>query len=215
MESAARLGDVQRRYGHGAKAGRRLPQLPGQVRSRTVNIPDQMSRRIQAGLAAECFERYVFQRHADAAGIQAVAAQAGGHTVAQRHQAGADLFPAHQVIGEGSAVAHGLDRIGGVAGLDGTFVKAVGVFPQLAAHLSQQLLGHGGIAGGQLTDGFYTVFFQGLGGGAAGIQQVAQRLRPNDILPPVYRNDRCSVRFFHIAAQLGKHFIERNSHRNR
>ena len=35
-----------------------------------------------------------------------------------------------------------------------------------------------------------------------------RRLRPNDILPPVYWNDRCSVRFFHVAAQLGKHFIE-------
>ena len=173
-----------------------------------------MGGRVQAGLAAECFERYVFQRHADAAGIQAVAAQAGGHTVAQRHQAGADLFPAHQVVGEGSAVAHGLDRIGGVAWLNRAFVKTVGVFPQLAAHLSQQLLGHGGVAGGQLADGFDAVLSQQLLGRAAYIQQVPHRQGPDD-RPPVFPgNNRCSVRFFHVAAKFRKHFIERNTNRN-
>ena len=97
----------------------------------------------------------------------------------------------------------------------GSGVQPVGVLPQLAPHLAQQLLRQRPVAGRQLADGLHAVLLQRLGGGAPGKQHIPQRQRPHNALPTAAGDHRGGIRLFQVAAQLGKHLVERHAHAER
>ena len=116
-------------------------------------------------------------------------------------------------MGEGGAVAHGLHRLRVQSGPDRSAVQPVGVFIKLGAHLAHEGLQCFLLAGGQLADGFDAVLSQQLLSRAAYIQQVPHRQWPDDGAPVFPGNNGGGVRFFIIAAQLGKDLVEADADR--
>ena len=134
------LGDVERGDGEHPDGRRRPPRAARELHGGALDVLHQAGGRLKPLLARDGAEAAVLDRDLHAAAVESLPPQAHGDTVGERREPRAHLLPAGEVVRKCRAVADGLDRLALRLRPDGAAVKAVGVFVQLAAELTEQFL---------------------------------------------------------------------------
>ena len=142
------------------------------------------------------------------AALHPAVSQPCGDLVCKKGKASADFGLSSQIVGKGEAVAYGFGRRCITGRGDRAAIQTQSVFLQLGPLFSQYDLQCIGVCMSQLSNGLDTTSRKLSGGGSPHIEQTADRERPDDFLK-VFRSDQSgSVRFFQVAAQLGKDLVE-------
>ena len=164
-------------------------------------------------LSRDGFEISILYGDLHAAAVKTVVAKTHSYRICKKGDAGAHCVPRGKIVAVGGAVA---DRFDGFRFIPtahrGVFLTRcvfVKLQPQFAEKFFQRFCGEGS----QFTDGIDTVSVQNLGGSAAYKKKIADGKGIDDLFPVFAGNKGGSIGLFVVAAQFGKDFVERNTHR--
>ena len=147
-------------------------------------------------------------------GTELLFPQPPGDRLRHQQQHRPDLPGSLQIPGTGHRVAHALHFLFGVFQRHRRAVLPVGALPQGIAVLAQLFAQQLPVKPGQLSDGIHPHGFQAPGCGIPHTNHLPGRQPPDNLPEPVRRDLRDRVRFFEVAAQLGKYLIKGDPHRN-